>query len=310
MKKIDESLQKMMKRQDFKDMYQNMREEILSDPYIQHFLKENYLSLHSDIVNQSLMKLYEYKSQSKECQQCPSLGECKNMMKGYEPTLVVDKGTINLSYHKCPRQQQADQQNKMQSLIQSVYVPKDVLNATFQHIDLDTPTRMKAVRQAMNLVDTIETSSKKGLYIHGKFGVGKSYILGAIANELATKKISSYIVYVPEFFREMKSALGDSGKFNDKLDAVKNAPVLMLDDIGAESMSSWARDEILGTILQHRMLENLPTFFSSNFNFEELEHHLAYSQRGEEEKLKAARIMERINYLATPIALDGPNRRG
>ncbi len=47
----------------------------------------------------------------------------------------------------------------------------------------------------------------------------------------------------------------------------------MLDDIGAESMTSWVRDEVIGTVLQHRMSQ-LPTFFSSNFSPDELKHHL------------------------------------
>ena len=58
-------------------------------------------------------------------------------------------------------------------------------------------------------------------------------------------------------------------------------PVLMLDDLGAESMTSWGRDEVLGTILQFRMLESLPTFFTSNFDFKELaESFNLYSTRG------------------------------
>lgn len=83
----------------------------------------------------------------------------------------------------------------------------------------------------------------------------------------------------------------------------------MLDDLGAESVTSWMRDDVLGTILQFRMLENLPTFFSSNLNFKELEHHLTYTQRGEKEELKAARVMERIKSLATPVEITGDNRR-
>ncbi len=116
------------------------------------------------------------------------------------------------------------------------------------------------------------------------------------------------IVYVPELFRELKSSIGDS-TLNEKLEAIKKEPVLMLDDIGAESMSSWVRDEILGPILQFRMLDNLPTFFTSNYDFQGLEHHLTYSQRGEEEKLKARRVMERIKYLAEPVSVTGRNRR-
>ena len=113
--------------------------------------------------------------------------------------------------------------------------------------------------------------------MYGKFGVGKTYLLGAIANELARKKISSMLVYFPEFLREIKSSIQDNS-IGEKIDAVKRVQVLMLDDIGAEAMSSFVRDDVLGAILQFRMLENLPTFFTSNFDFKQLEHHLTYTR--------------------------------
>ena len=39
----------------------------------------------------------------------------------------------------------------------------------------------------------------------------------------------------------------------------------MMDDIGADAMSSWIRDEVFGVILQYRMQEQLPTFFFPTF---------------------------------------------
>ncbi len=108
-------------------------------------------------------------------------------------------------------------------------------------------------------------------------------MLAAIANELAEKEYSSMIVYVPEFVRELKNSLQDQ-TLEEKLNMVKTTPVLMLDDIGAESMTSWVRDEVIGTVLQHRMSQQLPTFFSSNFSPDELKHHFTYSQREKKKK--------------------------
>ena len=88
----------------------------------------------------------------------------------------------------------------------------------------------------------------------------------------------------------------------------EKAEILILDDIGAEQMSAWVRDEILQVILQHRMQENLPTFFTSNFNFEELERHFAASRNGDE-TWQAKRVMERVKFLAKEIHLEGVNRR-
>ncbi|MGT2397893.1 hypothetical protein ACVPOR_07540 [Staphylococcus aureus] len=46
----------------------------------------------------------------------------------------------------------------------------------------------------------------KGLYLYGPFGRG-SFILGAIANQLKSKKVRSTIIYLPEFIRTLKVAL-------------------------------------------------------------------------------------------------------
>ena len=82
----------------------------------------------------------------------------------------------------------------------------------------------------------------------------------------------------------------------------------MIDDIGAENVSAWGRDEILGTLLQYRMNENLPTFFTSNLNIDELESHLAVT-KDNNDKVKARRIIERIKYLTYDIEIIGKNRR-
>lgn len=308
MKKINHTLQKLANHTDFQKRYGEIKKEVLQNREVQAFLIENKQEISEQMIERSLAKLYEFTTQSKACEQCSSLDRCSNMMKGFHPHLIIRGNSIDLQYERCPKKTVYDERRKHARLIQSIYVPREILDASFANFHLDKG-RLKASKLAIDFVDNYERGKKqKGLYLYGKFGVGKSYLLGAIANGLAKKEVSSLIVYVPEFIREMKSSIGEQ-TVDVKLDVIKKAPVLMLDDLGAETMSSWVRDEILGTILQFRMLENLPTFFTSNFNFSELEHHLTYSQRGEEEKIKAARILERIKYLADPVLVDGPNRR-
>ena len=89
---------------------------------------------------------------------------------------------------------------------------------------------------------------------------------------------------------------------------VMTTPLLLLDDIGAEYLTSWARDEILGTILQYRMDEELPTFFTSNLDLKQLEAHFANTSSGKEE-IKARRMIERIKDLTNPFELVGESNR-
>ena len=213
---------------------------------------------------------------------------------------------------KCQTKLVDEETRNVAKMVDSMYMPRDVMEARLQNIDMFfDESRVRAVRAAkdfLNVYDETGQLPERGLYIYGPFGIGKSFILGALANELANRKIRTVAVYVPEFLREIKQSIQDHS-LNEKIDFVKKAQVLMLDDIGAEAMSAWTRDEVLGTILQFRMAERLPTFFTSNFNFSDLEHHLTYTQRGEKEAVKAARIMERIRMISTPVQLEGENRR-
>ncbi|MBS4194961.1 primosomal protein DnaI [Lederbergia citri] len=310
MERIDDTIKKLSQSSSFRQRYDDMKIEVLQNPEVLAFIEENRDHLTDEIIENNMMKLYEYASQTKKCINCPGLEKCCNLMPGYEPEIAIERGTIGLYYRPCPTKVIHDERRKSERLISSIYVPKEILQASFAEFSLNSPGRIDAFEFAEKFASSYEPGKgmMKGLYLHGSFGVGKSYLLGAIANQLAEKEISTLIVYVPEFLREMKQSLSDQS-LSEKLDAVKNAKVLMLDDLGAEAMSSWTRDEVLGSILQFRMHEQLPTFFSSNFDFAGLEHHLTYSQRGEEEKMKAARIMERIKYLSIPVRVDGPNRR-
>ena len=308
MEKINRTLKRLASNESFQKRYEEQRKQVLNHPDIHDFLTEHQNELNQASIEKSISKLYEYTQQSKECNRCDSLDRCINFMKGYHPDLVLVRNSIDVVYKRCPRKVMADEHKKNQKLIKSLYVPRDILEATFEDFEGDEG-RLDAGDKAATFLMNYEAGLKpKGLYLYGKFGVGKSYLLGAIANELAKKQISSMIVYVPELLREMKSAIGDN-TLNEKIEALKKESILMLDDIGAEAVSSWTRDEVLGPILQFRMLEKLPTFFTSNFDFQGLEHHLTYSQRGEEEKMKARRIMERIRSLSEPVLVEGPNRR-
>lgn len=260
MENIRETLNRISNRDDFQKRFTMIRQEIMSHPDVRAFLLEHQDEISGPMIDRSLGKLYEFVSQSRGCKECPSLEQCKNIIPGYEPELVLVNNGIDVHYVPCRLKRLADEKKKMENRIQCLYMPKDILQASLGNVILDTDNRMQAVDKVEQFISNYGSEHfQRGFYFYGPFGTGKTYLLGAVAHELAGIGISSIIVYVPELIREMKQAISDH-TLNEKIDMLKNAPVLMFDDIGAEAVSSWVRDEVLGPILQFRMLERLPTF--------------------------------------------------
>ncbi|MFB4166683.1 primosomal protein DnaI [Virgibacillus sp. JSM 102003] len=308
MKPVQSKLKKwMQENKNFKDNYIRIKQEVLNDPEIKEFLSY-HPTLPEEEIEKNLIKLYEYKSQSKQCDKCQSFEQCQNMLQGYSPVLHVKDNEIHLSYEKCHLRLDYEKQQQQQQLIESLYMPKEILDAAISDIDHD-PERGSGIRQLLLFLEQTKSGlPAKGIYFYGPFGVGKTYLLGALANALKEYNISSMLIYMPEFVREIKSSIKDDS-INEKINYFKKADVLILDDIGAETQSAWFRDEILGSILQYRMMEKLPVFFTSNYSLEQLEDQLGRSNRGGVETVKAGRIIERIKQVSKEISLSGENRR-
>ncbi|ELK47265.1 primosomal protein DnaI [Halobacillus sp. ACCC02827] len=310
MEPIQKSLKKWMRNnKTFQDRMNKMKEEVLQSEDVRQLI-EHHPELTEKSMEKNLIKLYEYQSQSKNCEKCPSREACINILPGYVPRVEVDGQEVKLAYDKCSRQRKREEHEQQKSLVRSLHMPREILEASLSRLDLQDPDRSAAVEQTVRYIESLsEELPSKGLYFHGPFGVGKTYFLGAIANELSEKHIPSMVIYMPEFVREMKASIKDDS-INDKINAFKETPVLMLDDIGAESQSAWFRDEVLGSILHYRMMERLPVFFTSNYTIDELEKVLMTSNRGDVDQVKAKRITERIRQLSESVLVTGRNRRG
>ncbi len=232
------------------------------------------------------------------CENCPSLLDCKNKIEGYVyyPKLIDNR--LIFSYVACKYKEEALKQEKNKD--------NNAQTARMKDIDISDKKRVKVIKWLKQFYDNYEENPKqKGLYLHGNFGCGKTFLISALLNELALKRVRTETIYFPEMLRDLKD---DWDTFGAKMDYYENVDILLIDDIGAEKVTTWGRDEILGTILQHRMNNHLPTFFTSNLTIEELEHHLALSSSSED-GVKARRIIERIKQLTEDMEMISENKR-
>lgn len=306
MEDVGKNLNHLLDRKNYRTRFEEMMAEVLQDSDVRQFLDEHKDRLSQADIERSYAKLYEFVQEKRKF----TVNDPAMIAPGYEPQLMLNYHSVDVTYIPTEELLARKHQEEIRGRIQAVNMPKDIQDARMSEYD-QTSGRGQAYLASLDFIEEYKEYPKnfhKGLYLVGSFGVGKTYLLGAIARDLAEAGFTSTLLHFPSFAVEMKQAIGKN-QVTEKMDAIKKAPILMLDDIGADSMSSWIRDEVFGVILQYRMQEQLPTFFTSNFSMLELEQHLTVTQRGEEEPLKAKRIMERVRYLTKEIQMTGRNRR-
>lgn len=265
------------------------------------------LKIEEDILMKYTSSLEDALLECKNCKKCPGLAECKNKVPGFVYTPIKEKNIINFSYVACDQKAREIKDNEYKQNIELFDMPKDIAKATLKDVDTNDKARLPIIKYFKEFMDNYDNDDKpKGLYLHGSFGSGKTYLIAALFNEMAKKNIRSALIYYPEFLRSLKASFQTN--YTEQFNYIKKVPLLLLDDIGAENSSAWARDEVLGPILQYRMESHLPTFFTSNLTIEELESSLAATSSGVD-KVKARRIIERIKQLTTNLELISKNRR-
>src|SRR5690625_2188771 len=117
MQSIQSSLKKWMnENEDFQRRYNELKQKLLNDPHVISFLQAHPELTEHDI-ERNLNKLYEYTTQSIECNKCQSYDQCQNILKGYTPLLNVQNKDIHLSYQKCQNRLNFEQQKRERRLI-------------------------------------------------------------------------------------------------------------------------------------------------------------------------------------------------
>jgi len=231
-----------------------------------------------------------------------------NEIPGFIFTPYVVDGALNFTYKASKAKKEELDEVEYVKKGYMFEVSKQIRNAKMSEIYTDDKNRLELIKWITNFIKEYKKGNvTKGLYLSGNFGSGKSYIVSACLNELIKDGHNAAMIYYPEFLRILKSSF-DTNDFEEQYEYARKSDLLLLDDIGAENITAWSRDEILGPILQYRMDNNLPTFFTSNLSLEELEVHLSEGKNSID-KLKAKRIIERIKYLTSELKLISKNQR-
>jgi primosomal protein DnaI len=292
--------------EELKKQRRQMFESLLTQPEIIEFKKKYDLS--DTDIEPFAQRYQRWLINIRLCNGCEGLHMCRQNDRGLILDMVVDQGILMQEVRKCHYLlAEESQRSHLKKFIISD-MPEHWAQLSLASLDLDNESD-EYLLTVTQMASWVRSPLEKGYYVYGLPGVGKTYLVACVANMMAKNGKTVAFVHVPTLMQRLKSYLDNRDEFENVIYKMKSADIAIFDDIGAESVTSWVRDELLLPILNDRAERKRTTWFTSNEDLKSLKNHYMYNQKGEKEEMKAIRILERIEALAVPLQLRGNNRR-
>lgn len=135
------------------------------------------------------------------------------------------------------------------------------------------PDELKSVQRALKAAHTFSEKPRGWLVFEGTYGSGKTHLAAAIANYRAGLGDPPLFVMIPDLLDHLRAAFSPNAgtSYDRRFDEVRTAKLLILDDLGSQSATPWAKEK-LHQLLNYRYNAELATVIT--VAKESLEQHL------------------------------------
>lgn len=282
------------------DMRRKRKESILSERNVdeQTLIKSilgKYKNLPQKEVETRWADIINTEKKSEKCKNCTGLKSCVQSSPGYVYVVDTDAPYFTTMVHQCKYERQRAEQARIDRMLNSSGVPRLYVGLTFDDYT-ETAENKKAVEAARWILD----SEKESIYLYGPKGTGKTMLASIVTNELIRHGKPVLFSSVPELMADIRASF-KTDNTADVIDSIKQAAVLILDDLGAERATEWVGEQIF-SIINARYENNRQTIITSNYTPDELMLHFADKTQGE-------RIISRIYGMCVRVNILGKDWR-
>lgn len=176
---------------------------------------------------------------------------------------------------------------------------------TFENFDPDVP----GVRRAYVRAKSYAEAPRGWLILFGNYGSGKTHLAAAIANAAFKRHFKVLFAIVPDLLDHLRSTFGPNSEieYDERFETIREVPLLVLDDLGTENTTPWAREKLY-QIINHRYNYSLPTVITSNRKPEDIEPRI-FSRMCDRTLCEEITMIEAGDYRRLTVQQRFPYRR-
>ena len=190
---------------------------------------------------------------------------------------MVDPGLSQIIHIKAPDFRRAGVGDE-QSDLSTLNLHSDKTFETFDLRESELPrSQADNLRRALELAVAFADDPRDWLVFNSvAYGNGKTHLAAAIANYRTNSGEPVLFVVVPDLLDHLRASFNptSSVRLDKRFDEVKTSPLLVLDDLGTESATSWAREKLY-QLFNYRYNARLATVITTATPVEQLDPRLA-----------------------------------
>jgi DNA replication protein DnaC len=134
------------------------------------------------------------------------------------------------------------------------------------------PEGLKSLQKSLKAAHAYAERPKGWLVFLGGYGSGKTHLAAAIANYRAKLGDPPLFIMVPDLLDHLRATFSPNSNvaFDRRFDEIRMAPLLVLDDLGTQSMTPWVKEKLY-QLFNYRYNAELPTVITTSDSLDEMD---------------------------------------